>query len=87
VTNTGTTVGTILSSGVFHSKGQGFIMTQDDEVAIYTSQVVGNLTNQGRVLSFGVNLWSKTSTGKLAFMDDMMNIFRFHADPSAAFAY
>jgi hypothetical protein len=51
-----------------------------NEVTTYASQGVGNLTNDGRVLSVGVNFWSTRSTGKLASMDDMMNIFRFHAD-------
>jgi hypothetical protein len=57
-------------------------MTQDGEVATYTSQVVGNLTNDGRFLSVGVNFWSTPSTGELAFMNDMMNIFKFQADQS-----
>jgi hypothetical protein len=81
-TNTGTTVSTIQPNGVFHAKGQGFIMTQGGEVATYKSQVVGNVTRDGRVLSVGVNFWSTPSTGKLAFMNDMMNIFKFQADPS-----
>ena len=80
-TNTGTTISTQLN-GVFHSKGQGFIVTQDGEVATYTSQVVGNLTKDGRVLSVGVNFWSTPSTGELAFMNDMMNIFKFQVDQS-----
>jgi hypothetical protein len=84
-TNTGTTISTQLN-GVFHSKGQGFIMTQDGEVATYTSQVVGNLTNDGRVLSVGVNFWSTPSTGELAFMNDMMNVFKFKADQSGNFS-
>lgn len=80
-TNTGTTVSTIQPNGVFHAKGQGFIMTQDGEVATYNSQVVGNVTRDGSVLSVGVNFWNTPSTG-LAFMNDMMNIFEFLADQS-----
>ena len=81
-TNTGTTVSTIQPNGVFHAKGQGFIMTQEGEVATYNSQVVGNVTIDGRVLSVGVNFWSTPSVGELAFMNDMMNIFKFQADQS-----
>ena len=81
-TNTGTTVNTIQPNGVFHAKGQGFIMTQDGEVATYNSQVVGNVTIDGRVLSVGVNFWNTPSTGELAFINDMMNIFKFQADQS-----
>jgi len=50
-TNTGTIVSTVQANGVFHTKGQGFIMTQDGEVATYTNQVIGNLTKEGNVLS------------------------------------
>lgn len=81
-TNTGTTVSTIQPNGVFHAKRQGFIMTQDGEVATYNSQVTGNVTIDGRVLSVGVNFWSTPTTGKLSFMNDLMNIFKFQADRS-----
>jgi len=81
-TNTGTTISTIQPNGVFHSKGQGFVMTQDGEVATYISQVVGNVIRDGRLLSVGVNFWSAPSADKLAFMHDMMNIFKFQADRS-----
>ena len=69
-------------NGVFRSTGQGFIKTQDGRVATYTSQVVGNVVDDGRVLSVGANFWSTPSTGKLAFLNDMMNIFKLQADPS-----
>jgi hypothetical protein len=79
-TNTGTTVNTIQPNGVFHTKGQGFIMTQDGEVATYTNQVIGNLTEEGNVLSRGAGFWSTPSTGKLAFLNDMMSVFRIEVD-------
>jgi hypothetical protein len=79
-TNTGTTVNTIQPNGVFHTKGQGFIMTQDGEVATYTNQVIGNLTEEGNVLSRGAGFWSTPSTGKLAFLNDMMSVFRLEVD-------
>jgi hypothetical protein len=46
-TNTGTTVSTLQDNGVFRSTGQGFIMTEDGEVATYTSQVVETPTEGG----------------------------------------
>jgi hypothetical protein len=84
-TNTGTTIGTLQPNGVFRSTGQGFIMTLDGEVATYTSQVVGNVTDDGRVLSVGANSWSTPSTGKLAFLNDMINIFKLQANRSGNF--
>ena len=35
---------------------QGFIITQDGQVATYTSQVVGNVTDDWSELSVGANL-------------------------------
>ena len=85
-TNTGTTVGILQPNGVFRSTGQGFIMTQDGEVATYTSQVIGKVTKEGDVLSVGANFWSTPSKGKLAFLNDMMNIFKLQADRSGNFS-
>jgi hypothetical protein len=85
-TNTGTTVGILQPNGVFRSTGEGFIMTQDGEVATYTSQVVGKVTKEGDVLSVGANFWNTPSTGKLAFLNDMMNIFKLQADRSGNFS-
>lgn len=85
-TNTGTTVGILQPNGVFRSMGHGFIMTQDDEVATYTSQVIGKVTKEGNVLSVGANFWNTPSTGKLAFLNDMMNIFKLQADRSGNFS-
>ena len=85
-TNTGTTIGILQPNGVFRSTGQGFIMTQDGEVATYTSQVVGKVTKEGDVLSVGANFWNTPSTGKLAFLNDMMNIFKLQADRSGNFS-
>jgi hypothetical protein len=79
-TNTGTTVSTVQPNGIFHTKGQGFIMTQDGEVATYTNQVIGNLTKEGNVLSRGAGFWSTPSTGELAFLNDMMSVFRLEVD-------
>jgi hypothetical protein len=73
-TNTGTTVNTV------QPKGQGFIMTPNGEVATYTDQVIGNLTKEGNVLSRGAGFWSTPSTGKLAFLNDMMSVFRLEVD-------
>lgn len=51
-------------------------MTEDGEVATWTNQVVGQLTQEGKVLSRGVGIWNTPSTGDLAFMNNMMTIFK-----------
>ncbi len=61
-------------------------MTQDGEVATYSSQVIGKVTKEGNVLSVGANFWNTPSTGKLAFLNDMMNIFKLQADRSGNFS-
>jgi hypothetical protein len=86
-TNTGTTVSTIQPNGVFHTKGQGIIMTQDGEVATYTNQIIGNLTEEGNVLSRGAGFWNTPSTGKLAFLNDMMSIFKNNREVSILVCY
>lgn len=79
-TNTGTTVSNLEANGAFNSKGQGFIMTEDGEVATWTNQVVGKLTQEGKVLSRGVGIWNTPSTGDLAFMNNLMTIFKLEID-------
>lgn len=62
-------------------------MTKDREVATYTSQVVGTVTEDGgSVKSLETNIWSTTSTGKLAFLNDMVNIFNLQADSYGNFS-
>jgi hypothetical protein len=79
-TNIGTTVSNLQANGVFHSKGQGFIMTEEGEAATWTNQVVGQFTKEGNVLSRGVGFWSTPSTGDLAFMNNLMTIFKLEID-------
>jgi hypothetical protein len=85
-TNTGTTVSTLQDNGVFRSTGQGLIMTEDGEVATYTSQVVGTLTEDGGVnplgLTFGVQpplanlLFSMIWLTYLTFKQTVMETFQ-----------
>ena len=62
------TINTVQPNGVFHTKGQGFIMTQDGEVATYTNQVIGNLTEEGNVLSRGAGFWIDRLQVSLLFL-------------------
>jgi hypothetical protein len=79
-TNIGTTVSNLHANGVFDSKGQGFIMTEEGEVATWTNQVVGQRTQDGNIISHGAGFWSTPSTGDLAFMDNLMTIFILEID-------
>ena len=79
-TNTGTTVSNLQANGAFTSNGQGFITTEEGEVATWTNQVVGQRTQDGNVISYGAGFWSTPSTGDLAFMNNLMTIFILEID-------
>ena len=79
-TNTGTIVNTVDANGVFHTEGQGFIRTQNGEVATWENRVVGKLTRDGTVESRGAGFWSTPSTGELSFINNMMSIFKLEVD-------
>jgi hypothetical protein len=40
------------------------------------NQVIGNLTKEGNVLSRGAGFWNTPSTDELAFINDMMSVFK-----------
>ena len=82
-TNTGTIVNTVDANGVFHTEGQGFIRTQNGEVATWENRVVGMLTQEGTVESRGAGFWSTPSTGELSFFNNMMSIFKLEVDREA----
>ena len=79
--NTGTSVSTLNADGTFDGKGQGILRTQGGEVATWTNQVTGNLTQEGTIISRGVGFWSTPSTtGELAFMNGMITVFEVQID-------
>jgi hypothetical protein len=79
--NTGTSVSTLNADGTFNGKGQGILRTQGGEVATWTNQVTGSLTQEGTIISRGVGFWSTPSTtGELAFMNGMITVFEVQID-------
>jgi hypothetical protein len=46
----------------------------------YYNQVIGNLTKEGNVLSRGAGFWGTPSIDKLAFLNDMMSVFKLEVD-------
>jgi hypothetical protein len=79
--NTGTSVSTLNADGTFNGKGQGILRTQGGEVATWTNQVIGNLTQEGTIISRGVGFWSTPSiTGELSFMNGMITVFEVQID-------
>jgi hypothetical protein len=79
--NTGTSVSTLNADGTFSGKGQGILRTEGGDVATWTNQVVGNLTQEGNIITRGVGFWSTPSTtGELAFMNGMITVFEVQID-------
>jgi hypothetical protein len=79
--NTGTSVSTLNADGTFSGKGQGILRTERGDVATWTNQVVGNLTQEGNIITRGVGFWSTPSTtGELAFMNGMITVFEVQID-------
>src|SRR5919109_1335077 len=79
--NTGTSVSTLNADGTFSGKGQGILRTEGGDVATWTNQVVGNLTQEGTIITRGVGFWSTPSTtAELAFMQGMITVFEVQID-------
>ena len=79
-----TTIGTIITSfrpdGELYSQGKGVTTTHDGEMATWTEQGIGHLTKQGKVVSYGIRIFSTTSTGKLAFLNNLVGVLYTEAD-------
>jgi hypothetical protein len=65
---------------VIYGEGQGMITTRDGDTATWTGQGIGQITPDGRIMFHGSVIFSTTSTGKLAFLNNMVGMFRHEAD-------
>jgi hypothetical protein len=82
VTDTGEFLSISLGDNYIFEPGQGVIATKDgSETAIYTSMDIGNSTDYQ-----GASIYSTNSTGKLAFLNNTMGIYKGGADESGNFA-
>src|SRR5262245_3837071 len=75
VTEILTFVGTPRGTGVMHALGRGIIMTKDGEMAMYTGEGVGRIADRGEVNWRGSIFYRTSSTGKLAFLDNLVGLF------------
>ena len=79
-----TTIGTIITSfrpgGVLYSQGKGVTTTNDGEMATWTEQGIGHFTKQGKVVSHGIRIFSTSSTGKLAFLNNLVGLLYTEAN-------
>ena len=83
VTETVTFWSTFRPGGLFYGEGQGVLMTKDGsrEIATITPQGIGRFTNQGQKVSISGSVFFRTSsTGKLAFLNNVVGVFEYEAD-------
>jgi hypothetical protein len=80
VTDTGTIVSTLRNDGVSYSVGQGMIMTKDGEMATWSAQAVGSATQDGKMILRGAGFYNTNSTGKLAFLKNIVTVFKAEVD-------
>jgi hypothetical protein len=87
VTNTGTFLSISKGNNVTYAQGQGVIMTRDgsDEKANHTFQFIGNITQEGKPVFYGSAIYNTNSTGKIAFLDNLMGIYKGEIDEMGNF--
>ena len=67
--------------GVQYGEGNGILMTKDgSEVVTMTGKGVARMTESGVMRYVGSNFCSTTSTGKLAFLNNVVGIFEYEVD-------
>ncbi len=89
VTNSGDFVTVSKGNKGTLAQGQGVVTTKDgSEKASYTFLQVGKTTEEGESVLRGVGcaVWSTDSTGKLAFLDNMLSFFIIKADEMGNFS-
>jgi len=90
VTNSGDFVSVFKGNKGTSSQGQGVVTTKDgSEKANYTFLQVGKTTTKdGKPILRGVGsaVWSTDSTGRLAFLDNMLSFFIIEVDEIGNFS-
>ena len=77
----GTYSSTPRPGGAIHGEGQGVLMSKDgQEMATWTGQGVGRFTSPGKIRFVGSLFFSTASTGKLAFLNNLVGVFEYESD-------
>jgi hypothetical protein len=75
-----TFVGRPSSPGVFHGEGQGVIMAGESEMATFTAEAFGRISASGSVHWRGAHFNRTSSSGKLAFLNNVVGVFESEID-------
>jgi hypothetical protein len=69
------------SGGAMYGEGKGILMSGDgQEMVTFTGQGMGRLVGPGRIRFAGSVFYSTASTGKLAFLNNMVAVFEHEVD-------
>ena len=77
---TGTYTSIMRADGSLYGQGQGIFTTKDGDVATWTGQGIGHFTQDGKLRFHGSLFYSTPSTGKLAFLNNMVGVFSYEVD-------
>ena len=73
--------GSLRPAGAIYGEGQGVLMSKDgQEMATWTGQGIGRFTNPGKIRFAGSLFFNTPSTGKLAFLNNLVGVFEYEAD-------
>ncbi len=83
VTEIGTYTSTPKANGVLYGEGKGVMTGPDNEILTWTSQQIGTMTPQGKIVFHGSMFFNALSpVGSLSFLDNMPAVFTFEVDAS-----
>ncbi|MEJ7642473.1 MAG: hypothetical protein WKF36_09815 [Candidatus Nitrosocosmicus sp.] len=83
VTEIGTYTSTPKANGIFYGEGKGVMTGPDNEILTWTSQQIGTMTTQGKIVFHGSMFFNALSpVGSLAYLDNMPAVFTFEVDAS-----
>ena len=71
------------NGGAIYGQGQGAVMSKDgQEMATWTGYGIGRFTSPGNIRLTGSLFFSTSSTGKLAFLNNLVGVFEYESDES-----
>jgi hypothetical protein len=79
-TNLGTYISTLRPDGTLFGEGQGFVMTENGEVATWKGRGVGRFTGQGTAVSWRGALYFQTASQQLSSLNSIATLFEFDVD-------
>ncbi len=69
--------------GAIYGEGQGVLMSKNgQEMATWTGQGIGRFTAPGKIRFTGSLFFNTSSTGKLAFLNNLVGVFEYETDES-----